>query len=405
MPSPACLLSPTTCLAAHAAGAAVSSVFDNVAKNFAQGLADVMKALMTFWVNTPDPNVSSSSAVISTLDQLTRPFVAFGAVLGLVVGGTRLVWTARHEQSAQAILRGLLLMTVVTAAGATIVEVLLTGFDALAKAVLARGIDGQSVGDRLTALGELPSVGAGLLFVLAFFGMLASLVQVGIMLVRGAILAVLVGILPVAAGASITEAGYGWFKRLCGWIFSFTVYKLAAAVIYAAAFTMIGNATDLPGIVSGFALLIVAILALPALLRLLPPSAEAMAGGSGGAMAGMVAAGATGAVTLSSRGVGGAQPAAFGEAGLKGGGDSSANGRGGPSGADGTSGRAGGAALPGGSGGGGAGVRVAAGAAARGPAGAAAAAGPAGAAIGVAGQAVSGARSAANGAVGEEGRQ
>src|SRR6201999_1231909 len=117
----------------------------------------------------------------------------------------------------------------------------------------------------LAALGALPGAGGGLVFLLAFFGMIASLVQVGIMLVRGAILAVLVGALPIAAGAAITEAGFGWFKRLGGWIFSFAVYKLVAAIIYAAAFTMIGTASDLAGIVGGFSLLIVAILALPAL--------------------------------------------------------------------------------------------------------------------------------------------
>jgi len=387
-----------------ATGAVAGSAFQAVVDAFAKGLADVMKALMTFWINTPEPDVSSSSAVITTLDNLTRPLVAFGAAGGLVVGGVRLAWTARHEQSAQAILRGLLLMTVVTAGGATIVEVLLTGTDLMAKAVLDNGFNGTSVGERLTALGTLPGLGGGLVFLLAFFGMIASLVQVGIMLVRGAILAVLVGVLPVAAGASITETGYSWFKRLCGWITSFVFYKLAAAVIYAAAFTMIGDATDLAGIVSGFALLVVAILALPALLRLLPPSAEAMGGGSGGAMAGMVAAAATGAVALS--GKGSSAPAPVAAPGLKGGG-ASATGPAGPSGANGNGGRPGGSpALPSGGGKGGspapAGATPTGGATAQG---AAAGAGPVGVGVAAAQQAYSGAKSMANGAVGEGSEQ
>ncbi len=388
------------------------SAFQAVVDAFAKGLADVMKALMTFWINTPEPDLSSSSGVITTLDNLTRPLVAFGAVLGLVVGGVRMAWTARAEQSGQSILRGLLLMTIVTAAGAAIVEVMLTGFDLLAKSILDNGFDGHSVGDRLTALGSLPGVGGGLVFLLAFFGMIASLVQVGIMLVRGAILAVLVGILPVAAGASITEAGYSWFKRLCGWIFSFVLYKLVAAIIYAAAFTMIGGATDLAGIVSGFSLLVVAILALPALLRLLPPSAEAMGGGSGGAMAGMVAAAATGAVSLSGNGGGSSGPTPTASPGLKG--------EGGPSGSSGTSGKsAGSQALPSGggkaasgagqagaSGAGAAGAGAGAGAGGAAAGGGAAASGAAaGAGVAVAQKVHSGAKSAANGAVGEGGSQ
>lgn len=329
---------PVVDKACHLLGSATQAVagsaFQAVVDAFAKGLADVMKALMTFWIHTPEPNLSSSG-VIPTLDNLTRPLVAFGALLGLIVAGVRLAWTARHEQSAQSILRGLLLMTIVTAGGATIVEVLLSGLDLLASAVLDRGFDGVSVGDRLTALGALPGAGGGLVFLLAFFGMIASLAQVGVMLVRGAILAVLVGVLPVAAGASITEAGYAWFKRLCGWILSFCVYRLVAALVYAAAFTMIGTGTDLAGIVAGFSLIVVAILALPALLRLIPPAAESMGGGGGGgALAGLTGAAATGAVMLAGRGGSSSGPPVSTTPGLKA--DA------GPTGSDGTAGRAGG---------------------------------------------------------------
>jgi type IV secretion system protein TrbL len=369
--------------------------------------------------------VSSSSAVITSLTELTRPLVAFAAVLGLILGGARLAWTARSD-STQSILRGLLLMTVVTGAGAAIVELLLTGFDAMARWVLDSGFDSKSVGERLAALGQLPGTGGGLVFLLAFLGMLASLVQVGIMLIRGAILSVLVGVLPVAAAASITETGYEWFKRLAGWIGSFTVYKLVAAIIYAAAFALIGDATDLAGIVSGFALIIVAILALPALLRLLPPTAAAMGGSSGGGLlAGLATAGATGAVLLAGRGGGGggsAAPAATTTPGLEQQSPSGANGTagagasganaavpaGGTTSAGGGASSAGGGTSGGGASGGGGSAAANGGGAGSGAAagGAAAGAGPAAAAAGavsVGAQVQQAAKSAANGAVGTGG--
>src|SRR5664280_2919311 len=422
MPNPCDV--PVLGSACDAVGSAVSSVagsaFQAVVDAFAKGLADVVKALMTFWLHTPDPDVSSSSAVITSLTELTRPLVAFAAVLGLILGGARLAWTARSD-STQSILRGLLLMTVVTGAGAAIVELLLTGFDAMARWVLDSGFDSKSVGERLAALGQLPGTGGGLVFLLAFLGMLASLVQVGIMLIRGAILSVLVGVLPVAAAASITETGYEWFKRLAGWIGSFTVYKLVAAIIYAAAFALIGDATDLAGIVSGFALIIVAILALPELLRLLPPTAAAMGGSSGGGLlAGLATAGATGAVLLAGRGGGGggsAAPAATTTPGLE---------QQSPSGATGTAGAGGNAAAPaggttaagggassagggasgaGGASGGGGSTAANGGGAGSGAAagGAAAAAGPAAAGAAVGAQVQQVAKSAANGAVGTGG--
>jgi len=305
-------------------------------------------------------------------------------------------------------------MTVVTGAGATIIEALLTGFDAMARWVLDNGFDGTAVGLRLAALGNLPGTGGGLVFLLAFFGMVASLVQVGIMLVRGAILAVLVGILPVAAASAITETGYEWFKKLAGWIGSFTLYKLVAAVVYAAAFTIIGDATDLAGVVSGFSLMIVSILALPALLRLLPPAAGAIGGGGGGALAGLASAGATGAVLLAGRGGGSAAPPATTNPGLEQQSPSGANGTAGagggpnvavPAGGT-TSAGGGGASGAGGASGGGGSTAANGGGAGSGAAAGGAAAGPAAAAAGavsVGAQVQQAAKSAANGAVGTGG--
>src|SRR5665811_2478647 len=88
MPNPCDV--PVLGSACDAVGSAVSSVagsaFQAVVDAFAKGLADVVKALMTFWLHTPDPDVSSSSAVITSLTELTRPLVAFAAVLGLILG-------------------------------------------------------------------------------------------------------------------------------------------------------------------------------------------------------------------------------------------------------------------------------------------------------------------------------
>jgi hypothetical protein len=363
---------------------------------FTQGLADVIKTLMTFWINAPGPDVSSSSSVLVNLTAVTRPLVAFAAVLGLVIGGARLAWAARGGDRLENVLRGVVLMTVVTGGATTIVELLLTGLDGLAASILRDGFNGVSVGQRLNELAALPgNTGSGLIFLLAFFGMLASLVQVGIMLVRGAILAVLVCVLPVAAAASIQDAGWTWFRRLTAWIGSFVLYKLVAAIIYAAAFAMIGDTTDLTGVVSGFALITVAILALPALLRLLPPSADAMGRGSGaGGAAGAVGAVATGAVMLS--GSGSSAPSPTAAPGLRGsqgptgasatgGGSTGGSGWGSPNGAA-PAGAPPAAAVPAG-----------AGAAASG---ASAGAGPAGAAVAAGRQAYSGAKSAAEGAVG-----
>ena len=142
-------------------------------------------------------------------------------------------------------------------------------------------------------------MGGGLVFLLALFGILASLVQLLIMLARGAVIAVLVGVLPVAAGSAMTEMGFAWFKKLWGWIFAFVLYKPAAAIVYAASFALIKDSKELIGVVSGYVLIILSVFALPALLRLIPPAA--VAGGGGGGAAAAAGAAATGAMFLGGR--------------------------------------------------------------------------------------------------------
>ncbi len=303
-------------------GGVATATFDAIVKEFMGSLGNALKSIVTLWTALPAPDVGEQSPVVHQLMTSTRPLVAFVALLGLIVGAIRLVWSAHHQQSIRDILRGLLLLVVVTGGAGTIVELLVTGCDALATSVVNTGFNGTGVSASLhnfEALGN--STGSGLgsagLFLLAILGLVASFVQMMIMLVRGAILAVLVGVLPIAAAASITGVGLAWFKRLLGWIVSFCVYMLCAAIFYAAAFALMADTSNTLGVVGGFGLIITAVLVLPALLRLLPPSAEAMGGMGGGAMLGAAAAAATGAMALSGRGGGSAAPQATATPGLK----------------------------------------------------------------------------------------
>lgn len=339
--NPLCVTTPWVCSAgSSAAKSLVDSGFDAVVKAFEQGLGEMMQALSTFWLHGPSPDLSSApGGVLARLDTLTAPLVAFAAVTGLLVGGGRLAWAGVHSgESGRSILRGLLLMVVVTGAGALIVELLLQAFDAMATWTVTTGLGGssQGVGVRLAQLGGAGAgQGSAVLFLLALFAIVASFVQLVLLTIRGAVLVLLVGVLPVAAAASVSELGYGWFKRLCGWIFSFVLYKLAAALIYAAAFALIGTGADLTSVISGFGLIVMAVLALPALLRLIPPATDAIGGSGGGALLAAGGAAATGAVALMGKGAAGSSgPAATAESGLKG--------ESGPSGSDPTAGGSGG---------------------------------------------------------------
>jgi type IV secretion system protein TrbL len=102
---------------------------------------------------------------------------------------------------------------------------------------------------------------------------------------RSGLLIVMTGALPVAASFTAVEAGRQAFARYCGWVIALVAYKPAAAFVYAAAFQLAGSGVIggkgavLIQPITGLALMLVALLALPALLRLAAPVAMAVRAG------------------------------------------------------------------------------------------------------------------------------
>ncbi|MGC5412142.1 hypothetical protein ACPXCX_52125, partial [Streptomyces sp. DT225] len=108
--------------------------------------------------------------------------------------------------------------------------------------------------------------------ILALIATLACVAQVGLMMVRTAMLVLLVGTLPLSAAASSTPAGQAWFRKSLGWLIAFILYKPAAAIVYATAIRMtaiVGDGEADSGTmlmsICGIMLMILALVALPAL--------------------------------------------------------------------------------------------------------------------------------------------
>ena len=119
------------------------------------------------------------------------------------------------------------------------------------------------------------------------------------MVVRGGLLVILAGVLPLTASFTNTQMGKQWFGKVVGWTIAFILYKPAAALIYAAAFSLTGtdafkdDGGGIWTILTGLALMLMALIALPALLKFVAPMTGAVAGGG---TAGMALAGAAGAI-------------------------------------------------------------------------------------------------------------
>ncbi|MFF7684495.1 hypothetical protein ACFZA2_17225 [Microbacterium sp. NPDC007973] len=356
-------------------------------------------------------------------------YMGAAAVVSVIIGGVRMAWEQRAEPGKETV-KSLLTLIVVAGAGVTIVGLLISAFDSFSVWILNGalscdvGADSACFGENIATLLALTTnpntggLGAMLIIILGIIAILATAAQIVLMIARGGMLVILTGILPLSASATNTEMGKNWFKKNVGWLVAFILYKPAAAIVYAAAFQLVGtnvfqdDGTGFIAVLTGLILMVLALFAMPALMRFVTPLVSSLSAGAGGALgaaaimalpSGAAAAGrlATGSGGGSSAGGGpgatGGQGStgAAGPSGSNGGGGSapqaaqasSAAGGGGTTGAAASSGAAGGgtgAAAASAGGGAAAGGAAAGGAAAGGGAAGGAAAGAAGGPVGMA---------------------
>jgi type IV secretion system protein TrbL len=280
-----------------AVGKVGSGVVDEVAKSFAKASIEILKVMMTWWVRVPSPGISDNKDdPVYFMHQYTGWLVTWVAVLGVLLAAGRMAWQRRGEPFREA-LSGLATMIVVVGCGVAAVNLAVKAGDEYSVWILNASTKGDVKGNLVKAgalytAGLLPAMPAVILIV-ALLAILSSVVQLMMMVVRSAMLVLLAGALPLAAATAITPQGRQWLRKMIGWLIAFVLYKPVAATIYAVAFrAMMGD--DTMSQLQGIILIILAVVALPALMRFTVPMVSAV-GGGGGAMAGAMGAGAMGA--------------------------------------------------------------------------------------------------------------
>ena len=207
-----------------------------------------------------------------------------------------MAWEQRAKPLQQ-LLKATMLFVLVSAAGTATLQLLASWSDEFAVNLVQQSLPENQTFD--TAIGEV--ILHGVMTNYAALGMplstalwisltvfAASVIQVILLLIRSAMLVLLAGTFPLAAAATNTEIGKNWFRKYCGWAVAFIAYKPAAALIYAAAFRMSQQPMGAQGenilvqVLTGVMMLLLAIVALPALLRFAVPITAAVAGGHAG---------------------------------------------------------------------------------------------------------------------------
>jgi hypothetical protein len=265
-------------------------------------------SLVAWLIPTTAP--AGSSTTVGFLQSSTWYIVLTMAVASVIIAGIRMAWTQRGEP-VRDLLKSLLTLVMVSTIGLTVIQLAVSAGDAFSVGVLNAATDcnvaadtgtsscfGTNVAGMIALTAQSPIGTIGIL-ILALIAILMTFVQVALMVVRSAMLVLLAGVLPLTASFTNTPTGNQWFRKSLGWLIAFILYKPAAALIYAAAFKLVG--TDLFSkddggiwsIMTGMALMIMALIALPALMRFIAPMVSAAGGGAAGAaiVGGMAALG------------------------------------------------------------------------------------------------------------------
>ncbi len=257
-----------------------------MAKTFADSASWAISHMMALWVNVPSPVVTGNSPAGWLTDRLSY-FVLAAAFASVLYAAYRMATSGQFEHASDLAysLGRLILVSGVVAVGTTLA---LEVGDAVADWFLS---DAQL---HLTKLLILPATTTppGVTLLLALVVIVTQVVQVMLMFVKNAMVVLLVGVLPLTAAATNVPLAKGSWQRALTWLLAFVLYKPVAAIIYAVSFKLASRDQGVAGQMSGVALMILAIIALPALMRFLAPPVAAATGGNAGAVAG-AAVGAT----------------------------------------------------------------------------------------------------------------
>ena len=309
------------CVVSKAAGAGISSVAGDAITALAQAvlgaLGHAIEWASTLWVGVGTPPIASASGqatgTVSFLQQNLLVYTTGLAVLSTLIGAGRIAWHEHKSAHARELARFLVTYVLVAGGAAFAASVLIGGADQMAAWFINQADGSSTFSDHLAQILGLATATAShagpvgftaglaatvdtavIAIILGILAFLGSVVQIMLMLVRGGMLVLLVGTLPLIAAFSNTEMGLQWFRKACAWLLAFALYKPAAAIIYAVAFDLAGQQGAL-SLLDGVMMLLLAILALPALMRFLVPATSALAGGGG---TGAMLVGAAGAAAM-----------------------------------------------------------------------------------------------------------
>ncbi|KAF2775075.1 hypothetical protein [Streptomyces sp. OM5714] len=280
----------------------------------------------------------SGTTTATEVNAQSQWIVVWLAVGSLLFAAARMA-IERRGDAGQTALKGILRVILVSAVATTVVTAAARISDDYSNYLFKAGVSRllQNIG----GCSNTSTFNSFLLLILAFLLLIAGIIHTTLLYIRLGVMIVLLGTLPLAAAASMTDWGAGWWRKHIGWMIAWLLYKPATALVMFAGQAMISSSqsSDVTSTVAdpaaveriaGISVMLLSAVALPALLKLIVPATAAL-GGASAASGGMSMA--FGAAASGARALGGIAASLSGQGGA---GDDS-----GPSGAGGSGGSGG----------------------------------------------------------------
>lgn len=265
-------------------GDVVGGWFTDLTKSIATGSGLLLGEAMSFWTRT-DRSEMLQDPAITEIQSLLK-------YVGIVLLTGSMIWQGivmmYKKKLDPLVSTGLGLLSFVgwSSLGGTVAVLLNEAGIALAGQVLDNSINtfAKTVGDSL--LGQVGAA-TGSTFFLSIILFFLSCIQWVLGFFRQGALVILLALLPTAAAGQLNESTKPWLKKVLSWCLSLILYQPIAAIIFAIGLQLIGG-QDLSSVLVGMAVIALAIISMPTMLRFFDWGGQKLTtggGGGGGAMA------------------------------------------------------------------------------------------------------------------------
>ncbi|PZF90257.1 hypothetical protein, partial [Micromonospora endophytica] len=263
--------------------------------------AAILGAAVELFANLGNIPTIGDEALNDNIHLQTNWLVVTIAVASLLAAAFRMA-LERKGQPLVVALQGLVRMILTVSAAWWVANWLASEADAYSQHLYEEGIKAQL---KLIANCGTDGLTAFLLIIVGLLLLIAGCIHVILMYIRLGVMVLLTGTLPLAAAASMTETGGNWWRKHIAWMVAWLAFKPVVGLIMYSGAAMIGATNELSDSdqarhykLAGVAVLLMAAVALPALMRLVVPAMSSM--GSGGGVGAGVGAGAAAAGAVAS---------------------------------------------------------------------------------------------------------